>query len=87
MLSKGAEPLKPASREKVKIALELIAEILNAINIHYTESTTFFDTPDPPGGATSLLYVLDDGLKMKAEQRDRLKRGEMRADDFPARDL
>jgi len=35
----------------------------------------------------SLLYVLDDGLKMGAEQQDRLKRGEVRGNDFPARDL
>ncbi|MGD0400848.1 MAG: hypothetical protein ABSC04_18280 [Syntrophobacteraceae bacterium] len=86
-LSNGAEPLKPASREKVKIALRRIVEVLNGINLHYIESTIFFDAPDFPGGAMSLLYVLDDGLKMGAEQQDRLKRGEVRGNDFPARDL
>lgn len=86
-LSKNAKPLEPASREKVKNAIESIAAVLNAISSHYIDTQMFFDTPDFPGGATGLLYVLDDGLKMDTEKRDRLQRGEGRPDDFVAPDL
>jgi hypothetical protein len=86
-ISTGAEPLKPATREKVKAACDRIADVLNALSLHYMETTTFFDTPDPPGGATALLYVLDDGIKAKEERRERMQRGEVREGDFSSRDL
>lgn len=88
VLSKGAIPLKPASREKVKIALIAIVEILNAVECHYRKTTTFFDgIGSVAGGATSLLYVLDSGIKAESEKRERLRQGHPLASDRHRGDL
>lgn len=86
-LSSGAEPLKPASRAKVKEALCSISDVLNVLSIHYMDSTTMFEGVGGPGGAASLLYVLDDGLRAEEERHKRLKAGNYRAEDYQARDL
>lgn len=86
-LRTGAEPLKPASRAKVKEVLGSISDVLNALSTHYMDSTTMFEGIGDSGGALSLLYVLDDGLRTENERRERLKAGEYRAADYQARDL
>jgi hypothetical protein len=86
-LERGAEPLKPASREKMRAALSSIVGVLNVISVHYLDSTSFFENGARGGGAISLLYVIDDGLTAQSEQRDRRKRGEFRDDDFRPKDL
>jgi hypothetical protein len=83
----GATPLESASRQQMKQAIEAIAEVLNAVSSHYSESTTVFDIGGLPGGASLLLYVLDDGIKAQKERQERLKRGEIREGDFGPRDL
>ena len=83
----GAEPLKPASRAKVKEALHSISDVLNAVSSHYMDSTTVFEGVGSPTGAVSLLDVLADGLRAEKERRDRLGSGDSRADDYQARDL
>jgi hypothetical protein len=80
-------PLEPASREKVKIALNALVDVLNAVSQHYMDTSNVFDLPGYHGDAGSLLYVLDDGVRAEAERRDRLKRSEVRDDDFRRRDL
>ena len=87
-LSTGAEPLKPASQAKVKEALRAISDVMNAISAHYMDSTTFYEgVGGSPGGAISLLYVLDDGLRAKEEWHARRKAGDYRPEDYQARDL
>ena len=86
-LKEGATPLQPASREKVKAALEAIVSVLDAVTLHYFDSSTAFDTSSNRGGAESLIYVLDDGLKAKAERIERRKSGEVDPKDFTAHDL
>ena len=86
-LSSGAEPLKPASRAKVKEALSSISDVLNALSNHYMDSTTMFDGVGNVGGAVSLLYVLDDGLRAEEERNERRKAGDYRAEDYQAGDL
>jgi hypothetical protein len=86
-IEEGIEPLKPASREKVKKALHSIADVLNAVTQHYTDSTTMFDMSGYSGGAMSLLYVLDDGLKAGKDRRERVRRGEIREGDLGPRNL
>lgn len=85
-LADGAEPLKPASRTAVKEALGAIADVLNAVSGTYLDSTTGFDGLGARG-AEALLYVLDDGLKVDQERRERLKKGEYRVDDYAPRNL
>jgi hypothetical protein len=86
-IEKGINPLQPASRKKVRAVLDSIVEVLNAVSRHYTDSTNFFDNTDPPDGAMSLLYVLDDGLQAGKEKRDRLNRGEYQESDNHPREL
>lgn len=86
-LADGAEPLKAASRAAVKDALAAIADVLNTISKSYLDSTTMFEGLGAHRGAEALLYVLDDGLKADQERRDRLSKGELRADDYARRDL
>jgi len=86
-LRSGAKPLKTASRTKVKEALGAISGVLNALSIHYTDSTTMFEGVRESSGAASLLYVLDNGLRAEEERKKRLKAGNHRAEDFQACDL
>ena len=86
-LNSGAEPLKPASRAKIKEALSSISDVLNALSNHYMDSTTMFEGVDNMGGVVSLLYVIDDGLRAEEERNERPKAGDYRADDYQARDL
>ena len=86
-LEDGAQPLKAASRDRVGKALEAVSDVLNAITSHYSSSETVFRTPAAPGGALSLLYRIDDGLRIEAERRKRLKRGEPEEGDLGPRDV
>ena len=86
-MDEGVEPLKPASRAKVKDALEGIAGVLNAVSQHYMDSTIMFEGIPSSRGVVSLLYVLDDGLQAENERRKRIKAGDYRPDDYKARDL
>jgi hypothetical protein len=83
----GAEPLKAASRARVKEALSSISDVLNAVSNHYMDSTTMFEGVGNGNGAVSLLYVLDDGLRAEKELQERQKAGDYRADDYQMRDL
>ena len=82
----GCRTLKPASRAAVKEGLAAIAGVLNAISKSYLDSTTLFEGLGARHGAETLLYVLDDGMKADEERRDRLKKGELRPDDYAPRD-
>lgn len=86
-LKNGAEPLKAASRAKVKEALAAISDALNAISSHYMDSSTMFKGVGTSRGAVSLLYVLDDGLRAEKERSDRLRAGDYSEDDLQGRDL
>ncbi len=86
-LSRGAEPLKAASRQSVREALQALAATLNAVAAHYLDSTTMFDLETDSGGALSLLYVIDDGLKADDERRARLRSGKAEPSDYRPKDL
>jgi hypothetical protein len=86
-LEKEIVPLKPASRKKIKEALNSIAKVLNAVSQHYTDSATIFDIGEEPEGAISLLYIIYDGLKAGEDRKNRIRRGDYREEDFGPRDL
>jgi len=86
-LGAGAEPLKPASRAKIKESLNSIADVLNELSLHYMKSETMFEGIDTSGGVVSLLYVLDNGLHAEDERKERIKAGTYRSEDYRARDL
>lgn len=82
VLDGAAIPLKSASRAKVKEAIKALDAVLNAISNHYLDSTTFFAPDGAPGGALSLLHILDDGIKAGHARRERMRNGTSRPDDY-----
>lgn len=84
-LSKAAQALKPASRQKVLEALQALAIAMNAVAAHYLDSTSLFDASD--GDAESMLYVLDDGLTADRARRERLLSGQYDPKEHQPRDL
>jgi hypothetical protein len=80
-LNNFATPLESASIDKTNSALSAIAEVLNAIQLHFRDGQTAFDFAEPSSGALTLLYLLDDGLKAKAARLERLRRREILDDD------
>jgi len=67
--------------------MDAIADVLNTVSSQLLDSTTSFEGTGIPNGALNLLYVIDDGVKAERERRERLKRGEPRAEDYQRRDL
>lgn len=90
-LKTGAKPLEPASRLKVKEALDGLSEVLNVLTRHYFDSTTIFDLDlhvgGGPGGAMSLLYFIDLGVQADKSREERLKSGHFDPNDYRPRDL
>jgi AbiU2 len=86
-LEMSAEPLLPASRDQVRAALDSLSAVLNAVTLHYENSTTSFDGAVNWRGARSLLLVVDDGLRVQSERRRRLEVGDSQPDDYAPRDL
>lgn len=86
-LSDKAMPLKSASREKVKDVLEAISSIMNAIAIHYSDTTISFDGLPRIKGAEALLYILDDGIKAEKRRRERIRDRKFTENDLKPRNL
>jgi hypothetical protein len=88
ILDASASPLELASRQHVRDALSAIAAVLNEVESAYMDAGTFFEgIPGEPGGALSLLYIIDDGVKVEVERKDRLTQGKWSKQDFALRDL
>jgi hypothetical protein len=86
-LEKPTIPLAAGSRAQVKEALKSLVNVLNGVERHYCDSQTAYDLGGPLGGAISLLYVIDDGLRIEEARQGRLKEGKPLPDDFWARDI
>lgn len=86
-LNEQVEPLKVASRKKVRLALERIAKVLNTVSEHYMKTTIGFDYMSDPRGAKSLLYILDNGIKAEKERRKRIRTGNYIPEDFKKREI
>jgi hypothetical protein len=88
VLDASASSLEPASRQHVRDALAAIVAVLNAVESICMDSKTHFDsTHGQLGGALSLLYVIDDGVRAASERKDRLAQGDWREGDFAKRDI
>jgi hypothetical protein len=86
-LDNQAEPLEPASRAHIKEALNSIVAVLNTISGHYRNSEVAYDLVIGSGGATSLLYILDDGLNAKEQRKERIAAGNHSPKDFERKAL
>ena len=75
-IKEPAKPLAEASRRQVNETLVAIAKVLNVIDARFSGSGTYFKVGYGPGGAASLLYVIESGLKANEESEERLAQGE-----------
>ena len=57
-MGNSAKPVEDATIEKVKAAINALADILNALSLHYLSAATLFHFTEGPGGAAALLQVL-----------------------------
>ena len=80
--NKSASPLERASRMQVKQVLKAITDTLHAVEDHYTGSETHFEGVHQAGGAVSLLYVIDEGIRAQAERKERRRRGDASGSDY-----
>jgi hypothetical protein len=83
-LGTPANPLEPASRLKVREAIAAIAAVTQHIDLRVRETNLVYDWASHPGDAWSVLKHLRDGLAWEKERHERLRRGDIRPDDFPA---
>jgi len=84
-INEKAKPLKQGSREQITAALKAIADVLNAVELHFFRGGTSFDAVHMPNGAVTLLYLLGDGLKVKSERAERIKSGKVLPTDVQER--
>jgi len=86
-LQQPTRPLADASRLQVKTALLSLTAVLNALCGHYSDSEIRFDIGGRIDGAVSLLYVLNDGVKVQEARQKRLEEGKPTEDDFRFDDI
>jgi hypothetical protein len=84
-LGGGATPLEPASRASVKKALASIADVLNALELHYLGMEIAYDFIHSNVGAKALLYVLRDGIEARNAHELRLRSGKLLPEDLAAK--
>ena len=83
----GATPLKAASRAKVDAAIARLADTLNVLELHYFQSTTFFDNPNQTRGVMALLRTLDDGILVERERMKKRASGSYDPELYKHREL
>lgn len=83
----AAIPLAPASRQMVREALESLCDVINAVGLHYLDSTSFFDSRSSHQGAVSLLHVIAAGLEAERERSARIQSGQIDLSELRPRDL
>jgi hypothetical protein len=82
----SAQPLQTTSRDKIKEAIEAITAVVNAVSIHYMDSTMFFEFDDAP--ATDLIYMLHDGVQAHKRRNAKWAAGDpVDEDELRARNL
>ena len=86
-IDSNAVPLEAASRLKVRQALEAIVAVMNSVEAHLEDSTTFYSEARHLNGVLSLLYVLDDGIRYDQQRRARFEAGTALPSDYAAKNL
>jgi len=79
--------LENGSRRNVNDALDIIVKTLNELSHHYLDTQNHFRAVGWIGGATSLLHVIDDGLREGEKRQARLREGTLADDDFHRKDI
>ena len=65
---KDAKPLEPATREKIRLTLEAVSDVMNAVLRNYADSVIGFDSPVPGAGSAQYLVGM---LKKAVDARDK----------------
>jgi hypothetical protein len=81
-INEKAKPLEQGSREEITAALKAIADVLNAVELHYFKGGTAFTAVHMPNGVVTLLYLLGDGLKEKTAREARIEIGKVLDSDL-----
>ena len=71
VLNAGSNPLPPVTVSDIDELLTLLANFLNAIDYHYCENTTFFDSPIQNGDGDTLAGWLRDGVRFREQEMNR----------------
>jgi hypothetical protein len=87
MQTPGVAPLTPTSRQMVREGLESLCAVINAVGLHYLDTTNFFDAAGSNGGALQLLHVIDAGLTAKRERHQRVMSGQLEMSELQPRKL
>jgi len=67
--------------------MEALEAVLNTVSEHYLESTTSFNLGSTAGGALSLLYLLDGGLRAEKARKERIKAGTTMPGDWNRQEI
>jgi AbiU2 len=80
-IEKSARPLSPASNSDVEAVLEAIGACLNAVDVAYRDTTTWWKPVSPMDGADTLLYILRAGDAAKQKELSMLLSDEIGWED------
>jgi AbiU2 len=64
----ASEPPEEGSRAHVNTTLQSLADVMNEVEKHYADAVTVYSQGARHNSAITLLYLLGDGLKAKAER-------------------
>ena len=65
-IGNSAKPMEDATIEKIRTAINALANILNALSEHYFNEKTLFHFAHGPGGAVSLIQALGRGKEQSS---------------------
>jgi hypothetical protein len=65
-----SEPLAPASRQHVEVALATLREIMNSVESQYQNAPVFYEGFKPVHGVESLLSYLKKGVQIQEAEDD-----------------
>ncbi|MBL7847521.1 MAG: hypothetical protein JNL40_08645 [Cyclobacteriaceae bacterium] len=81
----SAEPLKPATRDKLESILRRIHALYNSISAKYLDSTVAFEYTNSIAGSVSLLRRIESGIRFEKNVYTQKLRDEWTRDEFKSR--
>jgi AbiU2 len=78
-----AEPLEPATKEKIVAALQAVSDMLNVMERFYYRGVCAFDVIAAHNGANTLLSILGFGIMARDKMMERIKKGDFSGGDTP----
>jgi len=69
-LNRRAVALPAVTREQIDDVLSDLASLLNLVDEHFNNQTTFYEWIERGEGAAALLYVLRDGIRLDQKRSE-----------------